>query len=73
MIDEDRYCIDKVTQSRRYGRRRVEEEILKDHAAHCVEHAIDSGDKTGQRCKIAKLMGVVGPSGSIESNIVTID
>jgi small subunit ribosomal protein S20 len=25
--------------------RRVEEEILRDHVAHCVEHAIASGNK----------------------------
>ena len=40
--------------------RRVEEEILRDHIAHCVEHAITSGDKADQRRKIAELMDVVG-------------
>ena len=40
--------------------RRVEEEILRDHVAHCVEHAIVSGDKADQRRKIAELMDVVG-------------
>ena len=47
MVDEDRYCIDIVTQisAVRSSLRRVEEEILKDHVAHCVEHAIRSGDK----------------------------
>ena len=42
MVDEDRYCIDIVTQisAVRSALRRVEEEILKDHVAHCVEHAI---------------------------------
>ena len=38
----------------------VEEEILRDHVAHCVEHAISSGDKADQRRKIAELMDVVG-------------
>lgn len=62
MIDEDRYCIDIVTQisAVRSALRRVEEEILKDHMAHCVEHAINSGDKADQRRKIAELMEVVG-------------
>jgi CsoR family transcriptional regulator, copper-sensing transcriptional repressor len=62
MVDEDRYCIDIVTQisAVRTALRRVEEEILKDHVAHCVEHAINSGDKTDQRRKIAELMEVVG-------------
>lgn len=62
MVDEDRYCIDLVTQisAVRAALRRVEEEILKDHVAHCVEHAISSGDKADQRRKIAELMEVVG-------------
>ena len=62
MVDEDRYCIDIVTQisAVRAALRRVEEEVLKDHVAHCVEHAIASGDKTDQRRKIAELMAVVG-------------
>jgi DNA-binding FrmR family transcriptional regulator len=62
MVDEDRYCIDIVTQisAVRSALRRVEEEILKDHVAHCVEHAIKSGDKADQRRKIAELMDVVG-------------
>jgi DNA-binding FrmR family transcriptional regulator len=62
MVDDDRYCIDIVTQisAVRSALRRVEEEILKDHVAHCVEHAIKSGDKADQRRKIAELMEVVG-------------
>ena len=62
MVDEDRYCIDIVTQisAVRSALRRVEEEILKDHVAHCVEHAIHSGDKAEQCRKIAELMEVVG-------------
>ena len=51
MVDEDRYCIDVVTQisAVRAALRRVEEEVLKDHVSHCVEHAIASGDKAEQR------------------------
>jgi len=62
MVDEDRYCIDIVTQiaAVRAALRRVEEEILKDHVSHCVEHAIASGDKADQRAKIAELMAVIG-------------
>ena len=61
MIETDRYCIDVVTQiaAARAALRRVEEEILRDHVAHCVEHAIRSGDKADQRKKIAELMDVV--------------
>lgn len=62
MVSEDRYCIDVVTQisAVRAALRRVEEEILRDHVAHCVEHAIISGNKAEQRRKIAELMDVVG-------------
>ena len=42
MVESERYCIDIVTQidEVRAALRRVEEEILRDHVAHCVEHAI---------------------------------
>jgi DNA-binding FrmR family transcriptional regulator len=62
MVDEDRYCIDIVTQitAVRAALRRVEEEVLKDHVAHCVEHAIASSDKADQRKKISELMEVMG-------------
>jgi DNA-binding FrmR family transcriptional regulator len=62
MVDEERYCIDIVTQisAVRAALRRVEEEVLKDHVSHCVEHAIASGDKSDQRKKIAELMAVIG-------------
>jgi DNA-binding FrmR family transcriptional regulator len=61
MVEDDRYCIDVVTQiaAAKAALRRVEEEILRDHVAHCVEHAISSGDKADQRRKIAELMDVV--------------
>lgn len=64
MVEEDRYCIDIVTQisAVRAALRRVEEEVLRDHVAHCVEHAITSGSKADQREKIAELMAVIGRS-----------
>jgi len=61
MLEEDRYCIDIITQisAARAALRRVEEEILRDHVAHCVEHAIASGDADEQRRKVAELMQVL--------------
>jgi DNA-binding FrmR family transcriptional regulator len=61
MVEEDRYCIDIVTQiaAVRAALRRLEEEILRDHVGHCVEHAIASGNKADQRRKIEELMAVV--------------
>ena len=62
MVEEDRYCIDIVTQisAVRAALRKAEEEILREHVAHCVEHAIASGDKGDQRRKVAELMDVMG-------------
>jgi DNA-binding FrmR family transcriptional regulator len=64
MVEEDRYCIDVVTQiaAARAALKRVEEEVLRDHIGHCVEHAIDSGDKSEQRKKIAELVDTLGRS-----------
>ena len=64
MIEEDRYCIDIVTQisAVRAALRRAEEEILRDHVGHCVEHAIASGDKKDQRKKISEIIEVLGRS-----------
>ena len=63
MVDEERYCIDIVTQisAVRDALRRVEEEVLKDHVAHGVENAIAPGDKTAQRKKLTEHMAVTGP------------
>ena len=62
MVEDDRYCIDIVTQigAVRAALRKVEEELLREHVAHCVEHAISSGDKADQRRKVAELMDVMG-------------
>ncbi|HEY7297474.1 MAG TPA: metal-sensitive transcriptional regulator [Xanthobacteraceae bacterium] len=62
MVEEDRYCIDVITQigAARAALRRAEEEILRDHVAHCVDNAIASGNQAEQRRKIAELMEVIG-------------
>lgn len=64
MIADDRYCIDVVTQiaAVQAALRKVEEEVLRDHVAHCVEHAIAGGDADEQRRKVAELMEVFGRS-----------
>jgi CsoR family transcriptional regulator, copper-sensing transcriptional repressor len=61
MVEDDRYCIDIVTQisAARAALRRVEDELLRAHVAHCVEHAIASGDAEEQRRKVAELMEVI--------------
>jgi len=64
MVEDDRYCIDIITQisAVRVALRRAEEEILADHAAHCVEHAIASGNKAEQRRKVTELVEVLSRS-----------
>ena len=64
MVEDDRYCIDIVTQlsAARAALRRAEEEILADHVAHCVEHAISSGNKGEQRRKVVELIDVLSRS-----------
>lgn len=61
MVDEDRYCIDVVTQiaAVRAALRRAQEEVLRDHVSYCVEHAIASGDKADQRRKVSEIMDVL--------------
>ena len=61
MVEEDRYCIDVVTQisAVRAALRRVEEEVLREHIKHCVAHAMASGDAKEQHQKVAELMEVL--------------
>ena len=61
MVEDDRYCIDVVTQiaAVRAALKRVEEEVLREHIAHCIEDAIISGDADDQRRKVAELMDVL--------------
>jgi CsoR family transcriptional regulator, copper-sensing transcriptional repressor len=61
MVEQDRYCIDIVTQisAVRAALRRAEEQILEDHVGHCVEHAIASGNKAEQRRKVSELIDVL--------------
>ena len=64
MIDEDRYCIDIVTQisAARAALRRLEEDVLQEHIAHCVEKAITSGNAADQRKVMTELMELLGKS-----------
>jgi DNA-binding FrmR family transcriptional regulator len=64
MIEEERYCIDVVTQvqAAKAALEKVEGEILRDHISHCVENAITSGDKVQQRMKIQELVETLSRS-----------
>lgn len=58
MVADDRYCIDILHQIQaiRAALARAESEILKDHAACCIQDAIASGDATEQRTKFNELI-----------------
>jgi DNA-binding FrmR family transcriptional regulator len=58
MIEEERYCIDILTQlsAVKAALQRVEAEILKDHTAHCVAEAIRSGNAKDQKKKFDELV-----------------
>lgn len=64
MVEEERYCIDVLTQVRaaRAALMRVETALLKDHLNHCIEGAIVSGDVSEQRKKAAELIELLGAS-----------
>lgn len=62
MIEEERYCIDILQQMQaiKSALGRVEDAILKDHSASCVETAIASGDPNEQRKKFGELVDLLG-------------
>ena len=58
MIEEERYCIDVLTQLQavKAALAKVEDAILNDHASTCVLAAIETGDRAEQREKFAELI-----------------
>jgi DNA-binding FrmR family transcriptional regulator len=62
MVEEERYCVDILTQLRaaRAALRRVEESVLREHVEHCVAQAIRSGSPVEQAAKVNELLDVVG-------------
>jgi DNA-binding FrmR family transcriptional regulator len=65
MIEDDRYCIDVLTQTQaiRAALVRVETQMLKDHLGHCIEGAIVSGNAGAQRKKAAELIALLERAG----------
>lgn len=62
MVEEGRYCMDILTQVQaiKAALKKVEDELLKNHAAHCVEEAIREGDAENQRQKFSELVDLFG-------------
>ncbi|MGE0665784.1 MAG: metal-sensitive transcriptional regulator [Sphingomonadales bacterium] len=61
MIEDDRYCIDIMTQLQavKAALKRVEDEILREHVSHCIADAMENGDTAEKHQKIEELMEVV--------------
>jgi DNA-binding FrmR family transcriptional regulator len=61
MIDDDRYCIDVITQTQavRAALTRVERLVLQDHVEHCVVDAVSSGNKAERERKIEELISAL--------------
>ncbi|TVR34203.1 MAG: metal-sensitive transcriptional regulator [Nitriliruptor sp.] len=60
MVEEDRYCIDVLTQisSATRALQGVATEMLDDHVRHCVRDAIDQGPQTADE-KIDEALDVI--------------
>tara|TARA_R110002033_G_scaffold146599_1_gene184060 strand:+ start:1327 stop:1602 length:276 start_codon:yes stop_codon:yes gene_type:complete len=58
MVEDDRYCMDILHQMQavKSALAKVESQILKDHAACCVNEAIATGDPAEQREKFDELV-----------------
>ena len=61
MVDEDRYCIDILTQvgAVRTALESLGLEILEDHVTHCVHDALASGDPKTASKKSEELLAAV--------------
>lgn len=64
MVEEDRYCMDILVQTAAIASalKAVEKLIIDDHARHCVEEAIASGDADEQRTKFLELIDLLEKS-----------
>jgi len=61
MIEDDRYCIDVLTQVKAVSAalKKVEGELLKDHADHCLAAAVASDDIQDREQKVAELVDLL--------------
>ena len=66
MVEEERYCVDIVTQVEaiKGALAKVESEILKIHAHTCVEEALRGGSLKDKRQKFSELVDLFERTGS---------
>jgi DNA-binding FrmR family transcriptional regulator len=60
MVEEERYCIDIVTQiaAAKAALARIESDLLRQHLSHCVHRAMTSRNASEQQKVIDELVGV---------------
>ena len=65
MVEDDRYCVDLLTQLRavRAALHRVETEVLRDHLDHCVMGAMTGDDPEDRKAKAAELIELLARAG----------
>lgn len=58
MVDDDRYCIEIITQIRaaRAALSAVEAELLKAHVSHCIMAAVAGGSRSDIEAKLDELI-----------------
>ena len=65
MVDDDRYCVDLLTQLQavRAALHRVETEVLRDHLDHCVMGAKTGVDPVDRMAKAGELIELLARAG----------
>ncbi|MFP4643925.1 MAG: metal-sensitive transcriptional regulator [Spirochaetales bacterium] len=61
MVEEDRYCMDILAQTRSImaAMRKVEDQVMENHLNTCVREAMESGDEKERTEKISEIMTVL--------------
>lgn len=61
MLEEDRYCMDILAQTRSImaAMRKVEDQVMQNHLQTCVAEAMQSGDEREREEKISEVMTVL--------------
>ncbi len=61
MLEEDRYCMDILAQTRSImaAMRKVEDQVMESHLQTCVREAMESGDEKERTDKVNEVMTVL--------------
>jgi DNA-binding FrmR family transcriptional regulator len=59
MVEEDKYCIDVLTQvnAAQAALDKVAIELMRDHAKHCMTHITDEGEQNAKAEELANAIG----------------